>query len=345
VISVATSAGRQLLGPEQRRSLERIADAMDDLRAVLGRMLDRGDRASGLQIVIALEHWWPVANVREGQYWLEQLLADTDGIEPGLLGRGLSLHGLMLGVRGDIPRAIETQERARGLLREAGDERAAAWATHYLGIARWSADDPEPSKRLTLEALAAFGSLNEPIGVMRSLWWLVLWELEFGSVEEAIPHEARIRQLVEHLPIPLARAHAAEASGLMSRVTGDVDGAGAWLREAVVYHTQARNPTCLSHCLEHVALWLLDTAKSEQAAELLGAVDAIRNDVVGNTAVPPFERLWHDRAMATARENLGDAGFTSAWERGRSMSLERAVAAGHVAVGAPPPGNGGRRET
>ena len=49
----------------------------------------------------------------------------------------------------------------------------AAWATHYLGIGRWQLAEPEQVKELMLEALRAFEELKEPVGILRSLWWLV----------------------------------------------------------------------------------------------------------------------------------------------------------------------------
>jgi hypothetical protein len=100
-----------------------------------------------------------------------------------------------------------------------------------------------------------------------------------------------------------------------------------------------RNFGCLSHCLEHVALWSLDTSKPEQAAVLLGTVEAIREDVVGNAAVAPFEMMWHDRATNSARKALGEEGFADAWGRGRAMSIEESVAVGLAAVATPVKGS------
>ena len=64
---------------------------------------------------------------------------------------------------------------------------------------------------------------------------------------------------------------------------------------------------------------------------MLGTVDGIREELVGNAAVPPFERMWHDRATLAAREALGDEGFTDAWDRGRAMTVDEAIAAGLAA--------------
>jgi non-specific serine/threonine protein kinase len=330
-VAYAQEAGGRVLSPEQDRVLEEIAANMDDLRAALGRALEAGDHESGLRLIIGLDPWWQNFALREARHWLTLLLAQTESISPVTLGRGLSTYAVVLAIHGEDDRAMELQERARALLREVGDARGVAWSTHYLAIGHWQLASPEEVKRLSLEALSAFEELHEPVGMGRSLWWLILWELEFGSVEEALRYGSRLQELGSRMPGPLLQAHVAEAAGLLARVQGDLEEAGRLLHLAVGMHARIRNLGCLSHCLEHVALWSLDRKKPEQAATLLGTVDAIREDVVGSTAVPPFERMWHDRGTNAAREALGAEGFTDAWARGRAMNVEQAIAMGLAA--------------
>ena len=336
-VAFVQSAGAQLMGPDQARWLEEVAAARDDLRAALARTIENGDPESGLRIMVGLTFQWQIAGVREARAWLEPLLEREDAISPGLLGLGLSLYGMLLGVQGLRDRAADVQERALTLLRDVGDERGAAWSTHYLGIERWGSSRPEKVKELTLDALAAFEQLNEPIGILRCLWWLILWELEFGEPDEAVRLGDRLEQMVILIPGPLGRAHAAEAAGLLARVQGNLDEAGERLREAVRLHVMIRNIVCLSHCLEHVALWTLDRRDPGRAATLLGAVDAIREDLVGSTAVPGFERMWHERAMSDAAAVLGEEAYATAWGKGRAMNIDEAIAAGVDAVGLSPP--------
>jgi predicted ATPase/class 3 adenylate cyclase len=336
-VEYARATGSRIIGPDQDRVLADIAANMDDLRAALGHALQTGDRERGLLVMIGLDAWWSNFVVREARGWLEQLLADTDSITRRTLAQGLSLFGLVLAIHGDHEQGNEVQARALALLEEVGDKRGVAWATHYLSIGRWKTATPEEVKQLSLRALSLFEEQNEPVGMGRSLWWLILWELEFGTLEAALKDGAALRELGARVPGPLLHAHLAEASGLLARVQGDLDQAAELFRQAVGLHARIRNFGCLSHCLEHVALWSLDRNEPEQAAVLLGTVDAIREDVVGNAAVAPFEMMWHDRATASAREALGEAGFADAWGRGRAMTVDEAVATGQAAVsgGAP----------
>ena len=331
-VAYADEMGGKIIGPEQDRVLGEIASSMDDLRAALGRALEAGDRETGLRIMIGLDAWWSNFATREARRWLDQLLADPDSVTPRTFAQGLSLYGLVLAIHGDGDEAVEVQERALALLQEVGDTRGVSWATHYLAIGRWKTASAEEVKRLSLQALALFAEQNEPVGMGRSLWWLILWELEFGTVEEAIKDGASLRELGTRVPGPLLHAHIAEASGLLARVQGDLDQAAELLQQAVGLHARIRNFGCLSHCLEHVALWSLDRKDPEGAATLLGTVDAIREDIVGNTAVPGFEMMWHERATKAAREELGEEGFADAWGRGRAMSVDGSIAVGLAAL-------------
>jgi predicted ATPase/class 3 adenylate cyclase len=329
------SSGAAFMGPRQMQIMAELAASLDDLRVVLGRAVEDGDVSTGLRLIVNVAQWWAVGAVREARHWLDQLLPASEGLDPVLVGNAIAVHGVVLAIQGLHDRAVELQRRAIDILRAESDEVGVAWATHYLGIALWSTD-PAEARGATVDALAAFERLRIPVGVLRCLWWLILWELEFGNPTEALAFGSRLRGLATALPGPLASAHAAEAAGLLARVAGDLEEARVQFGQAVTHHARIRNGGCLAHCLEHVALWSLDRDQAEQAAVLLGAVDAIREDLVGTAAVPQFERIWHDQAIGDARARLGDERYVAAWSRGRGMRLDAAIRAGIDAVSGEP---------
>ena len=57
---------------------------------------------------------------------------------------------------------------------------------------------------------------------------------------------------------------------------------------------------------------------------LIGAVSAAR-EATGVRFLPP-EQVEYEENVADARASVGDKAFAIAWERGRAMSLEEAVA-------------------
>jgi tetratricopeptide (TPR) repeat protein len=76
--------------------------------------------------------------------------------------------------------------------------------------------------------------------------------------------------------------------------------------------------------------------KNELAARLLGATQAAYemfelkindlNHVEINSKMDDLDHMTYDPIIATAREKLGEAAFNAAWESGREMSLDEAIA-------------------
>ena len=63
--------------------------------------------------------------------------------------------------------------------------------------------------------------------------------------------------------------------------------------------------------------------EAERAARLFGVTEAFRER---GTRLPPAERAGYEQDQAAAQTVLGAAAFTAAWNEGRTMSLEQAVA-------------------
>jgi hypothetical protein len=62
----------------------------------------------------------------------------------------------------------------------------------------------------------------------------------------------------------------------------------------------------------------------ERAARLWGAAERLRQAI--GCRPPPAARATYERAIATARTALGEEAFATAWEAGRALMLEQAIA-------------------
>jgi DNA-binding CsgD family transcriptional regulator len=70
------------------------------------------------------------------------------------------------------------------------------------------------------------------------------------------------------------------------------------------------------------------------AAQLWGAADALR-DALG-VPIPPIELAEYERSLSAARVHLGERAFAAAWNQGRAMTPQQALAA-QGQKPAPPP--------
>jgi tetratricopeptide (TPR) repeat protein len=74
--SLAEAAAVGLKGPDQLLWLERLEVEHDNLRAAMGRALDRDDGATALGLALLLwEFWWIRGYRLEGRAWLERCLS------------------------------------------------------------------------------------------------------------------------------------------------------------------------------------------------------------------------------------------------------------------------------
>jgi len=62
----------------------------------------------------------------------------------------------------------------------------------------------------------------------------------------------------------------------------------------------------------------------ERAAWLWAAAEALRQSI--GTREAPASRATRERLIAQAREQLGEAAFAAAWEKGQAASTEQAIA-------------------
>ena len=107
---------------------------------------------------------------------------------------------------------------------------------------------------------------------------------------------------------------------------GQVERAAALCRESLLIHRERRDSWGLAASLAACAALAIACGEPERSAQLYGAA-AVR--LVGN--VNGLHRYPHDQAeqerhIIILRSQLDDATFNAAWEAGRTLTLEQAIA-------------------
>lgn len=322
-LGFAEEARKQLIGPQMRAWLERIRNFFDDLRAVLERSLQQGTPETGLRLLTALEIFLVLTAVREGAYWLDRLL-EAGEASPEVLGPALSLRGDLLTFQGKAAAAVPVLEQSLELFKTVDDPAGQAWAQHRLGIALWGTPKPERVHQLLTSGLATFQAIRDPAGTVRSLFALSLWEFENGDPSAAEDLAFQMERLGEQSGAEIIKAHAAEVHALGAHFANAPEQAQARFVEAIGHYRKAGVVQCIAHCMEHIALWALKEGHPDRAATLLGSAEALREEHVG-TSVPPFERVWSDRAKITTREQLSASAFERHFQEGRQAGPAQAV--------------------
>ncbi len=306
-----------------RPSLDRLEADHDNLRSVLDWLESAGRTQEALQLAGALYRFWNLRGyLLEGRDRLERLLARE---RAGTSARVRALHGaaVMASSTGDPETAEKRAEEARELARTLGDPWGEAYAVYMLGMAATEREDwlgALPFFEASLEAFRRLGDDHYVLLAMDGIAW----------IPRMLGDRERSKRLHEET---LACARASGNNGVvalqlwqlagLATKEGRTSEALAMLREALVLNRDEGYREGIAEVLVAMASTLQSVSAPAAALALLAAAARLREEIGGGAGwvADAIERL-----RGSLRDSLGDAAFESAWERGRSLSTDEAIA-------------------
>jgi tetratricopeptide (TPR) repeat protein len=256
---------------------------------------------------------------------LEEILAMPGASEPTVhRGKALGAAGSLTYWMNDYEATERHYREAVDIFREIGDHGGMAEALYNMAFIPALKGDIAASRAIFAESLAEARAADDPVLIARALEWEAFSDMLEGRYDTIVPRfeeaVAMIRQLGRRFE--LADDLSALAEGYA--VTGDQASAGAALRESTEIFKEADNPTGLSMNLFVFAAVAAREGHFERAARLAAAHEATREEI-GGGAPPELMKALGVPADA-AREALSPERFQEAWEEGRAMGLDKAVA-------------------
>ena len=113
--------------------------------------------------------------------------------------------------------------------------------------------------------------------------------------------------------------------GNVALYQGDYPAARALHEESLAIRRELGDRCGIFYSLEGLAAVVASLRESPRAARIWGATERLRAEI--GPPLPPNERSGYDRCVAAARIASGDdAAFDSAWQEGRGLTLEQAIA-------------------
>ncbi len=248
--------------------------------------------------------------------------------------RELGNRGGIAGSLNNLGNAAEAQgdyASARTLLQEAleiqwelGDKRHIANSLNNLGNVARAQGDYASARTLYEEAL----TLNRKIG-SRASEAMSLGNL--GIVAEAQGDYASARILYEEslrfrreLGDKRGIANSLNNLGLVAEAQGDYASARILLEESLRFRRELGDKHGIAIALEAFASLAFKEETGDRASRLWGSASALREEM--GSPLPPNEREKQERELTATREALGEEAFAAAWEEGRTMILEQAMA-------------------
>ena len=254
---------------------------------------------------------------------------------PGEVATALVFLALPVSMHGEYSRGQALFEEALALFRTIGNElmvcatliQSAQWLWCALG-------DAETIRQRLHEAEA----LVQKVG---SRHWMaeypnVAAEIAWseGETDKAYRLAQESQALFREID---AKWHLAWSIHVLGRVEvqrGDLSAARSSYQESLALTEVLGEKLIASFDLEGLAVVAASQGELRWAAQLWGAAEALRE--ASAIPLPPVDRAAYERAVQSARAQLGAPAFAAAWQEGRTMTPGQALAAQGRGISPPP---------
>jgi predicted ATPase/class 3 adenylate cyclase len=310
-----------------------LALALDDLEraeALLGESLalcrERGDKPG---TATSLGHLGFVTWLRNHYAAARSMLEEAEALLKELgdtWGRARCLTNLacVISTQGEYSRARVLLEESLGLYRSLGDrERLGRVLCLLARVCFESQSDPAKAEALAEQSLALAREVGYKWGIAYPI--SLLAEIVLGQ-GDATGARALAEESVATLKELGDRGGSAEALLSLAHIAvcqGDVAVARRLYQESLALLRALGYKYHIATCLEGLAVVVAGQGALMEAARLWGAAEALR-EAIGAPLAPVY-RSEYERAVVTARAQLDEEAFASAWAGGRTMPLEQVI--------------------
>jgi predicted ATPase len=211
------------------------------------------DIAAALPLADALfVPWLGAGRIRELMRWYERALADPTALSPGDRAKALAGLGYALVYLERLEPARAALIEALTLYRDAGDERGETLVLLRLGAAEFIAGAPESALAWAEEALPIYESLDDTLGIARTLHYIAEALRDLGDFERSAELFARSIEIrrADGVGSSAATVH---SLGDLYLDTGDMPTAERYYREALALGLQQGDVRLGAYCLAGLA--------------------------------------------------------------------------------------------
>jgi non-specific serine/threonine protein kinase len=355
----------RLHAPPLQHWLDRLEADHDNLRAALGWFAQQAEAERGVRLAGALAGFWADRfHWDEGRAWLEVALTRSGNMSAAARAKAVLGTAWLAARLGDVITAGAYVEEGLALFRELSDKAAIALALLLFGDIALGRGEYATARAYAEECLALFHEVSDPWGRALARRFLgSIATLQGDLAQAAILYEESLtsfRQIGDKRGI----GESLVVKGVLAQLQGEWEQAVACYAESLAIFRELGAKEMIALDLHNLAGALLHQGDAQRAAacfaeglalsrdigfrygiamslagvagvaaahghpersaRLFGAAEALF-DAIGQ-AVEPGDRVEYDHNAAIARTQLGDRAFAAAWEAGRTMPLEQAIA-------------------
>ena len=319
-LALAEQAEPHLRG-SPKEWLDRLDVEHDNLRAAFDQLEAAGDTQLVLRLAGALAEFWALrGHLTEGRRRLEYALA-ADPRPTAARARALNAASRFAA---DLATERRRAEEALALHTELGDPEGIALARYALANAAAAQRNWAAAKDLMEESVREFDELGDHFHMLSARRGLAWMHEELGDLD-------RYRELTEE-NLGLARslgnkrieARALGALAMLALDDGRLADARAMLEDAYGIDRDIGNIIFVSVDLARFAAICAAEGRMDAATRLLARSEALRDEIRWTPESWAAEE--YEKTLGAVREQLDEAAFAEAWEQGRALTLDEAVA-------------------
>ncbi|HWQ84320.1 MAG TPA: tetratricopeptide repeat protein, partial [Anaerolineales bacterium] len=193
-----------------------------------------------------------------------------------------------------------------------------------LGIlARYQRDDIE-ARRLYLESLSIRRTINDRWGISVSLNNLGIHAMDQGELGEARTFLEEAVALQREIGDQYYLANYLNNLGNVARAQGDYIAAGPLYKESLERNRDLGDGWQIAYVLEDIGGLAALSGQPQRALTLWGAAAALREQI--GAPLAPHELTRLEKFIHTAHAALESQQGDTAWQSGRGMSMDEAIA-------------------
>jgi predicted ATPase/DNA-binding CsgD family transcriptional regulator len=323
-LALAEEAEPALWGSDQQHWLQRLQTEQDNLDEALSWSMEH-DQELGMRLAGALWWFWQVRGyLTEGRAAFARLLPGDARIPAPIRIKALLGASFLAAVQGEGLLAEDLTKQARTLAVDLGDPLAIARTEYFQSFCAGSRGHGDAAYTFAQEALATFRAKNDQQWLPFTLNRLGIETHGKGdwAGAEALYQEALDRWRGQGHTWGIATALSNLA--VLAHVQGDEERAAARYRESLALCWSQSDQWGLTEALTGLGGIAATAGEHQVAVHLFAAAEEVRESI--GLTLQQHIRTQYEAAITTTKSALGEAGFEAAWQAGRSLSLEQAVA-------------------
>jgi predicted ATPase/class 3 adenylate cyclase len=333
-LDFAEAAEPELVRANQVEWLDRLAADGPNITAALGWLLEQNRIDEGLRLSVAMRFFWlRRAPFGEGSRWLTAFLErPADGVSPRTRARALAAAGSFNHRLGRLEETRTLYRDALTLFREAGDLIGEARLLRNLASVAIDLGEFEEAESLLTESRAVADRNGNPRSVADVVGLSGTLAFAQGDYDQA---SARLKEASDRFRVLGDVASVMDATGdaaYMTALNGDAVGAATLFAESLSFAMDLEAPDRISWALLGTGNLAAAKGDAAQAVRLFGSAAAIQQSMQRD--LRPSVDLIQERILAEQRQQLGESEYKAAWEEGRTLSQERAVAEARAVLSA-----------